>query len=58
MLKYLLRRLLYTVFVLLGVTILTFFIVRLAPGSPARVILGDEATEEQVQHMEKELGFG
>ncbi len=57
MLKYIIKRLGYTVLVLLGVTVVVFFLLRLAPGSPARLILGEEATEEQVMELEAELGL-
>ena len=57
MLLFILRRLGYTVFVLLGVSILTFSLMYLAPGSPARLMLSDAATEEQVLAMEIEMGL-
>lgn len=57
MLKYIIKRLGYTILVLFGVTIVVFFLLRLAPGSPARLILGEEATEEQVLELETELGL-
>lgn len=57
MFKYILKRLFYTVFVLLGVSILTFGLLKLTPGSPARLMLGDSATEEQVVEKETEMGL-
>lgn len=42
MLNYTLRRLVYLVPTLLGITIVTFFIVNLTPGDPMRVIYGGE----------------
>lgn len=57
MLKYIVKRLAHTVLVLLGVTIMVFVLLRLTPGSPARLMLGEEATEEQVLEMEAELGL-
>ena len=57
MLKYIGKRLVYCVLVLIGVSIVAFLLLSLAPGSPARLILGDDATEEAVLAYEKELGL-
>ncbi|MEG0270266.1 MAG: ABC transporter permease [Clostridia bacterium] len=57
MLKFILKRLGYTVIVLIGVTILTFFLLQLTPGSPARLLLADTATEEEVMAKEHEMGL-
>jgi peptide/nickel transport system permease protein len=56
-LKFILKRLGYTVFVLLGVSILIFSLLHLAPGSPARLMLADAATEEQIKEKEAEMGL-
>ena len=55
--KFILKRLGYTVFVLIGVSILTFSLVHLSHGSPARLMLSDSATEEQVKAKEVEMGL-
>lgn len=57
MLKYIAKRLVYCVLVLIGVSIIAFLLLSLAPGSPARLILGDDATDEAVLAYEKELGL-
>ena len=57
MLKYILKRLGYTVFVIIGVSILTFLLLKLAPGDPARLMLPESATEDQVQHMRVQMGL-
>lgn len=57
MYKFVLKRLLMMIPVLLGVTFLVFFILALSPGDPARMILGEQATEESVQMMREELGL-
>lgn len=57
MFKYILKRLGYTIFVLVGVSILTFSLLQLTPGSPARLMLSDDATEEQILEKEKEMGL-
>ena len=55
--KYFLKRLGFCVFVLLGVSIISFILVHLAPGNPAELMLGDGATAEQIAAMEVELGL-
>lgn len=57
MFKFILKRLGYTIFVLLGVTILSFGLLKLTPGSPARLMLSDAATEEQIHEKEIEMGL-
>lgn len=56
-LRYLLQRLGTLLLVLFGVSILTFAIIPLVPGSPARVRLGVQATAETVAQMERQLGL-
>lgn len=55
--RYLLKRLGQTIVVLFCVSILAFALVRIAPGSPARMMLPDTATDEQVAAMEAEMGL-
>lgn len=57
MLKYLERRILWLIPVLLGVTLLIFTIMYFAPGDAARMILGDNATPEAVAALTEELGL-
>lgn len=57
MAKYILKRILYLIPVLIGVTLLVFFIMHLAPGNVAQIILGDNATPDQVAALEKEMGL-
>jgi len=54
---YILRRLMYAVPTLLGVTVIIFLVVRLIPGDPARLIAGLLATEEEVERLRLELGL-
>ncbi|MEM7734797.1 MAG: ABC transporter permease [Deinococcota bacterium] len=56
-LNYLLRRLVTLLLVLFGVSLLTFAIVPLVPGSPARIRLGIQATPETVAALETQLGL-
>lgn len=57
MLRYILRRLLMMIPVLIGVTFIVFFILALTPGDPAAIILGDGATPELLQRTREELGL-
>ena len=57
MYRYIVKRLVLLVPVLIGVTFLVFTILSLAPGDPVLVILGDNASEEDVQAMREELGL-
>jgi len=54
---YLVRRLLLTVPVLLGVTFIIFAMVRMIPGDPAQVIAGEQATRETVETVRRSLGL-
>jgi ABC-type dipeptide/oligopeptide/nickel transport system permease component len=54
---YLLRRLGLAVPTLLGVTLVVFALIRLIPGDPARLILGLQASEDEVQRLRVELGL-
>lgn len=54
---YLVRRLLISIPVLLGVTVLNFFIIQLAPGSPADLYLAPDASPDYVARVEASLGL-
>ena len=49
--KFVAKRLLALIPVLLGVTFLVYVILSMAPGDPARTILGLEASEQAVQEL-------
>jgi peptide/nickel transport system permease protein len=57
MVAFLIRRILGLVLVWLGVTILVFSIMHLAPGDPAMIILGPKATAESLARLRHELGL-
>lgn len=57
MLKYFLNRVLQLVPVILGVTLLVFLIMQMADGDPARLILGELATNEEVDALREEMGL-
>ena len=54
---YVARRLLHLVPVVLGVTILCFFLIHLVPGDPARTILGNQATDQRVALLRHDWGL-
>lgn len=55
--KYIVKRLLLMIPILLGVTFIIFFIMNLTPGDPAAIILGDQASAEALAAMRLELGL-
>lgn len=55
--KYVLRRLLWTLPTLLLVSIMVFLLVRLVPGDPAQLILGDQATAQEMAALRAKLGL-
>jgi peptide/nickel transport system permease protein len=55
--QYVVRRLLVTFPVLLGVSILAFAIMHVVPGDPVRLMAGPDAPEDVVQRMRAELGL-
>lgn len=54
---YILKRLLSVIPVLFIVAIVVFFLIHLAPGDPAAVILGPEASPEEVENLRNQLGL-
>lgn len=57
MVLYLVRRLLASIPVIFIVGVLTFSILHIAPGDPAVLMAGEEATPEDVEEMRRALGF-
>lgn len=57
MVKYVIKRLLALIPVVIGVTFLVFMIMQLAPGDAAKLILGESATQEQVEELREEMGL-
>jgi len=57
MAKFIGRRLLYLLPVLLAVTLLTFLFASLLPGDLALTILGDQATPEKVEALRRQMGL-
>ncbi|MQY70043.1 MAG: ABC transporter permease subunit [Firmicutes bacterium] len=52
---FLLKRLLLSIFVIFGLSILIFVIARVVPGEPARMALGPQAPEAVVQRLRQEM---
>src|SRR3954454_19272682 len=57
MVRYLVRRLLLTLPVLLGVATLVFALIHLVPGDPAQAMLGEGASQQEVATLRKSLGL-
>lgn len=55
--KYIFRRILMLIPVMLGVTFIIFTLMYITPGDPARLILGQSAPEKEVQQLRKEMGL-
>lgn len=57
MVRYILRRILFLVPVIVGVAFCVFTLLYFTPGDPARMILGDMATEEAIQSFREAEGL-
>jgi len=57
MLRYIIRRMLWLMFVLLGLCAITFILSRVVPGDPATAYLGPRAKAEQVEMVRIQLGL-
>ena len=57
MLAFILRRLLSTVLVMAIVAVFIFLLLHLSPGDPAAIIVGDNATQVQIDAVRKQLGL-
>ncbi|MDA8332194.1 MAG: ABC transporter permease [Candidatus Dormibacteraeota bacterium] len=57
MIGYMIRRVGQAIVVLIGVTIITFILLHLLPGSPVRAILGTRASPSTIKQLNAELGF-
>jgi peptide/nickel transport system permease protein len=57
MLRFVVRRLLLLVPILLGLSILVFLWIRALPGSPATTLLGERATQEQIEAINEQYGL-
>ena len=55
--RYLVRRILLTIPVLLGVATLVFSLIHLVPGDPAQAMLGDGASPQDIAELRESLGL-
>ena len=55
--KYILRRLLYLIPVMFGVSLVVFTMMYFTPGDPARIMLGEAAPAEAVETLREDLGL-
>jgi peptide/nickel transport system permease protein len=55
--KFIIRRLLLLIPILLGLTLLVFLFIRALPGDPAGAILGERATPESLERVRAALGL-
>ncbi len=56
-LEFLLRRIGTSLFVLIGVSVITFFIARVVPANPAALYIGPKARAEDIERVTKQLGL-
>jgi len=57
MLRYILKRLLLLIPILLGVSIIVFTVLHMSPGDPAQIMLGPMASQESIAQMRESLGL-
>ena len=57
MLSYVVRRLLQLVIVLFGVSVITFMMLYVIPGDPARMLAGKNATPEKIEAIREQKGL-
>ena len=57
MIRYVAKRLLMLIPIILGITFIVYFILSLTPGDPPRMILGANATPAQVEALREQMGL-
>lgn len=57
MFKYIIKRILLIIPVVIGITLFIYLLLDLAPGDPVTMMLGTDATPEQVAQLRSELGL-
>jgi peptide/nickel transport system permease protein len=55
--EFLIRRLITSLVVLVGVSIITFLLARVVPSNPAALYIGPRARPEEIERVAEELGF-
>jgi ABC-type dipeptide/oligopeptide/nickel transport system permease component len=56
-LEFIIRRLVASIFVLIGVSIIAFFLARVVPSNAAALYIGPKARPEDIERVEKQLGL-
>ena len=57
MIRFTIRRILWLVVVLIGLSVITFYLSRMVPGDPASLYLGPRAKPEQVEYLRTQMGL-
>lgn len=55
--RYIIKRLLMLIPVILGITLVIYFVMDLAPGDPVYQIVGERASQEEIEAAREEYGF-
>ncbi|MFD2616397.1 ABC transporter permease [Terrilactibacillus laevilacticus] len=57
MMKMVMRRMVFLVFVIFGVSLVTFILSHIIPGDPASMMAGQHASKQAVEHIRQQLGL-
>lgn len=57
MIRYIYRRIIHSIPLIILVMVFSFFVIHIMPGDPVRTMLGDRATEEQIENMNERLNL-
>ena len=57
MLRYIIKRLLLMIPTLLGITLIVLLFIMITPGDPARLLAGNNVSEEEVEKLREEMGL-
>jgi peptide/nickel transport system permease protein len=55
--SYIAKRIFHLILILLGVSVLVFLMLRMIPGDPARLLLGEYATEDDLARLRGQMGL-
>jgi ABC-type dipeptide/oligopeptide/nickel transport system permease component len=55
--RYILKRIIQLIPVLFGISVIVFFLLHMIPGDPATVLLGQDATPEEIERLRENLGL-
>ena len=56
MLQYILKRLWHTVYVIIGISMISFFFIHLS-GDPVLLMLPGDASDQEIEELREQLGF-